>query len=75
MDGWQFLQARKTKEDWARIPVIAVSAVAYRGAPSAAVVLPKPLEMSRLLTAIQQVFARGVESLRSLGSAAARSRG
>jgi CheY-like chemotaxis protein len=55
MDGWQFLKAWAERGPVGHIPVIAVSAVSYRGAPGASMVLPKPVDFSALVGLIKQM--------------------
>ena len=55
MDGWQFLRNWRELEGTAQVPVIALSAVSYRGAPGATAVLPKPINFDVLMTLITQV--------------------
>jgi len=59
MDGWQFLKALTDRGLIGQIPVIAVSAVAYRGAPGAVAAVPKPINIAGLMVIISEVRSRG----------------
>jgi CheY-like chemotaxis protein len=58
MDGWQFLKAQSARKEWHNVPVVAISAVSYRGAPGAAAVLPKPINLAALIQIIHQVRSK-----------------
>jgi CheY-like chemotaxis protein len=55
LDGWQFMRAQASREEWRHVPVVAISAVSYRGAPGAAAIVPKPIDLSALIQIIHQV--------------------
>jgi CheY-like chemotaxis protein len=55
MDGWQFLQARKTDESIAAIPVVIISAVANHFHEEEVVgTVRKPFELETLLKVVKQ---------------------
>jgi CheY-like chemotaxis protein len=58
MDGREFLRLYAGPDGRTPVPVIALSAVPYRGAPGALVVLPKPVDTSSLLAAMSRAMRR-----------------
>lgn len=59
MDGWQFRQHQCARPDLADIPVVVVSAVPEHAAGiGAADILPKPINIDRLLAAVRRHYER-----------------
>jgi len=58
MDGWRFLQLWRERDPHRHVPVIALSAVSYRGAPGADATLAKPLDVDVLERIIRQTIQR-----------------
>jgi len=61
LDGWEFLEVQAKNPRLAAIPVIVVTAVPEQ-APTAAIVLPKPLRLKRLASALEAVLGATVET-------------
>jgi len=55
MDGWEFLDRRKSVPQLARTPVIVITGTAGAKVESAAAVLSKPLELEVLLSTLRRV--------------------
>jgi CheY-like chemotaxis protein len=55
MDGWQFLVAKQADPALAMIPVIVTSAAPQKLPPGAKVLLGKPFDLGRLLSAISRL--------------------
>jgi CheY-like chemotaxis protein len=55
MDGWEFLDRRKSVPQLARTPVIVITGTAGAKVDSAAAVLAKPLELDVLLSTLRRV--------------------
>ncbi len=55
MDGWQFLEAKEADPELAGIPVIVTSAAPQKLPAGARLLLGKPFELGRLISAIEQL--------------------
>jgi CheY-like chemotaxis protein len=56
MDGWEFRRQQQQDPRWSKIPVVVITAGGKYGANSIAAeqILPKPLQLDRVLEALAQ---------------------
>ena len=56
MDGWEFRRRQQSDPRWSQIPVVVITAAGKYGASSIAAeqILPKPLQLDRVLEALAQ---------------------
>ena len=57
MDGWEFLRRKRREAAIADVPVVVLSALSS-AIPSGVTVLPKPVDVKRLINLVQQYCTR-----------------
>jgi CheY-like chemotaxis protein len=58
MNGWDFFEQIRKRKELAEVPVVVHSSAAERAPAGATRVLQKPLELSRLLSVVQEYCAK-----------------
>jgi CheY-like chemotaxis protein len=57
MNGWDFFDALKSKQDWQEIPVIITTSAPDRAPAGANRVMQKPLNLDRVVSTVQEFCA------------------